>query len=251
MENFPELRSLSIRQVIMSRGRSRSITSHRLFPEATLVVPETELETYSHIPLERVGIPDRFQGISAVRNWIIQHFPEEIVVMLDDDITDCVCLVSLKSRRLSVEEIGAMIENTVYCAHGAGARLFGWQQRPDPRALMRNDPFRINKWVGGAVGVIGKEIKWDELLRCKCDIDATLQELLTNRIVWHEARFSFTQGRDKNLGGNSLFRSADRIAAERRYLQSKWKAHISFENYRSQERVTIDVPRRQAVNLDL
>ena len=28
--------------------------------------------------------------------------------------------------------------------------------------------------------------KWDELLRCKCDIDATLQELMDNRLVWNE-----------------------------------------------------------------
>ena len=38
---------------------------------------------------------------------------------------------------------------------------------------------------------------------------------------------------DNNLGGNSLFRSAERIAAEKRYLKRKWKAHIRFESYQS------------------
>ena len=41
--------------------------------------------------------------------------------------------------------------------------------------------------VGGAVGVVrddrGGVPKWDELLKCKCDIDATLQELMDNRLV--------------------------------------------------------------------
>jgi hypothetical protein len=143
-----------------------------------------------------------------------------------------------------------MLENSAYCARGAGARLFGWHQRSDPRLLQRNDPFGINHWVGGAVGVIGKEPKWDELLKCKCDIDASLTELMLNRLVWNEARFCFVQERDKNLGGNSLFRSAERIAAEKRYLKSKWKAHIRFENYKSQDRVAIDAPRRQSVSLD-
>ncbi len=55
---------------------------------------------------------------------------------------------------------------------------------------------------------------------------------------------------ERNLGGNSLFRSADRIAAEKRYLKSKWKAHIRFETYKSQERTAIDAPRRQPVSLD-
>jgi hypothetical protein len=91
--------------------------------------------------------------------------------------------------------------------------------------------------------------KWDELLKCKCDIDATLQELLDNRLVWNEARFCFVQERDKNLGGNSLFRSEERIATEKRYLKRKWKAHIRMESYKSQDRVSMDAPRRQPVKL--
>jgi len=47
-----------------------------------------------------------------------------------------------------------MIENAAWCARGAGARLFGWHQRSDPRLLQRNDPFGVNHWVGGAVGVV-------------------------------------------------------------------------------------------------
>ncbi|MEQ1862771.1 MAG: hypothetical protein ABMA13_22855, partial [Chthoniobacteraceae bacterium] len=127
--------------------------------------------------------------------------------------------------------------------------IFGWHQRSDPKLLNRCDPFGLHHWVGGVLGVIGKETRWDELLRCKCDIDACLTEFLERRIVWQDARFCFVQERDKNLGGNSLFRSSDRIAVERRYLKSKWKAHIRFEEYKSQERVAIDVTRRQPVAL--
>ena len=41
-----------------------------------------------------------------------------------------------------------------------------------------------------------------------------------------------------------------RIAAEKRYLKSKWKAHMRFEKYKSQDRVVVDVHRRQSVHLD-
>ena len=91
--------------------------------------------------------------------------------------------------------------------------------------------------------------KWDELLKCKCDIDATLQELMDNRLVWNEARFCFVQERDKNLGGNSLYRSEERIATEKRHLKRKWKSHIRLETYKSQDRTAMDVPRRQSVKL--
>lgn len=247
--DFPELRPLGIRVVIMSRSRARSMTTHRLFPSATLVVPESEIATYAHAGLETVGIPDEISGVSAVRNWIIAHFADECLVMMDDDISAAMCMVSLKVRKLSVEETAQMVENTARCAFGAGARLFGWHQRSDPRLLQRNDPFGVHHWVGGAVGVIGKDVRWDEMLKCKCDIDATLTELMRNRLVWNEARFCFAQERDKNLGGNSLFRSEERIGAEKRYLKSKWKAHMRFETYKSQDRVAIDVKRRQSIHL--
>jgi len=231
------------------------MTSHKLFPSATLLVPESELTDYANIPLaEKLTVPDAIQGISSLRNEVLRKFKEDAIIMLDDDISACVCMVSLRCRKLSPEETLAIITNSAWCARGAGARLIGWHQRSDPRLLQRNDPFGINHWVGGAVGVVRDEHggvpKWDELLKCKCDIDASLQELLDNRIVWNEARFCFVQERDKNLGGNSLFRSAERIATEKRHLKRKWKAHIKFENYKSQERVAIDAPRRQSVALN-
>ena len=251
--SWPELRPPSLRLVILSRSRSRSITSHRLFPSATLLVPAGEAADYAHTGLAVETIPDEVAGISAVRNWTLRRFGEDALIMLDDDISACVCMVSLRCRRLSPDETLAMIENAAICARGAGARLFGWHQRSDPRLLQRNDPFGVNHWVGGAVGVVRDEAggvpKWDELLKCKCDIDATLQELMDRRLVWNEARFCFVQERDKNLGGNSLFRSAERVAAEKRHLKRKWKAHIRFESYKSQDRVAIDAPRRQPVRV--
>jgi hypothetical protein len=229
------------------------MTSHKLFPSATLLVPESQLEQYAHIALEKATVPDAVAGISSLRNWVLKRFTEDAVIMLDDDISACVCMVSLRCRKLSVPETMQMLTNTAWCARGAGARLFGWHQRSDPRLLQRNDPFGVNHWVGGAVGVVrdadGGVPKWDELLKCKCDIDATLQELLDNRLVWNEARFCFVQERDKNLGGNSIFRSAERIATEKRHLKRKWKAHIDFGDYKSQERVAMNAPRRQSISL--
>ena len=90
-------------------------------------MPESEVEQYRHTALEIRTIPDEVAGISAVRNWVLRHFDEDAIVMLDDDISACVCMVSLRCRRLSPEEALAMLENSAWCARGAGARLFGWK----------------------------------------------------------------------------------------------------------------------------
>lgn len=246
-----DLVNLSIRHVIMSRGRAGRITTHRLVPHATLVVPEDEAEAYAAAGygMEIVTIPPDRIGVSAVRNWIVRRFAEEVVVMYDDDVTACRTIASLLNRALSPAETEAMVENVAWSAKGARARIFGWNQRPDPRVLQRNDPFSVVHWAGGVVGVVGKDVRWDELLRFKCDIDACMTELMVNRIIWHESRFCFLQARDKNLGGNSRFRSPERIEAEKRYLRSKWKGHIVIDEYQSQDRVKVIVERRQKVDL--
>ena len=97
---WPELRPLSLRPVILSRSRASTISSHRLFPGAALLVPESEAESYRHTGLSIETIPDAIAGISAVRNWVLRRFTEDCVVMLDDDISACVCMVSLRCRRL-------------------------------------------------------------------------------------------------------------------------------------------------------
>jgi hypothetical protein len=48
--------------------------------------------------------------------------------------------------------------------------------------IARNDPFSVFNWVGGVVGVIGKEVRWDELLKFKCDIDCWLSTSLISPI---------------------------------------------------------------------
>lgn len=227
------------------------MATQRILTNPTLVVPEDELQAYSNsvVGMDIFCIPPSLVGVSKVRNWIVSHFPEECIVMYDDDVTAMQTICALHNRRLPVADIEAVVENTAYCAAGAGARLFGWNQRPDPRVLQRNDPFSVANWCGGVVGVIGKEIRWDELLRFKCDIDACLAELRDNRIVWHERRFCFLQGRDKNPGGNSRFRSPESIEAEKRYLAGKWKAHITLDEYQSQDRVRMNVERKQKFDL--
>lgn len=235
----------------MSRGRARSVLTHKIVPDATLVVPRNQADEYRNAGygLDIVPIPDNVIGVSAVRNCIIRTFAEDCIVMFDDDVIKCVTLVNLRNRSLTPAEIDAVVENAAYCALGAGARLFGFNQRADPRVLQRNDPISFTAYVGGVVGVIGKDVVWDELLKTKCDIDAGLSECLKRRILWHEKRFNFVALRDRNAGGCSLIRSPERVAAEIRYLSSKWKAHLLVEQYKTNDRLLPRVERRQHYHL--
>jgi len=199
---------------------------------------------------EILPIPDDIIGAARVKDWIVQNSDNaDVVVLYDDDVTACKALCNLRCRALTPAETVAMVENTAYCAAGAGALVFGWNVSGDPRNAIRNDPFRQNQWCSGVIGVIGKKPRWDQMMTFKGDIDFNLRELLERRIVWQDSRFAFKCGCDKNIGGNSLFRSPAKIDAEKRYLSSRWKAHISFSECKSQDIVKIHVERRQKVDL--
>ena len=115
------LTGLTIRHVIMSRSRSDRVTTYKLVPHATLVVPENEVEAYHHFGLQIVPIPPNRIGVSAVRNWIVRRFEDTAVVMYDDDVTACRALADLANRYISPVEVPAMVENTAYCCARAGA----------------------------------------------------------------------------------------------------------------------------------
>lgn len=183
-----------------------------------------------------------------MRNWIVNHFAENVVIMYDDDCKGFRSNVNCRAKTFNVLESRLVVENTAQCAIDAGARVFGWNQQWDPRKFKRNDPIKLTGWVGGVLGVIGKAVKWDELLKFKCDIDMCLQELMSTRFIYVDNRFSWEQGRDKNLGGNSIFRSPEKIEMEKRYLKEKWKDHIRFGQTQTQDKTTVAVQRTQSTH---
>ena len=100
----PYLENLKIRHVILSRGRSNRVTTHKLLRRASLVVPADQADDYqpllaAHPHLELVVIPPERIGVSAVRNWIVRRFEEEVIVMYDDDVTGLRTLCALRKTR--------------------------------------------------------------------------------------------------------------------------------------------------------
>jgi hypothetical protein len=240
---------MKIKKVILSRGRALYITTHELLQDFDLVVPESEIEGYTSIVKNVnsiVGIPDEVIGLGSVRNWVLDYYQEEIVVMFDDDLKSCISVLNFSPVTIeNREEIDAIIFNCALNATEAGATCFGFSQTCDVRKYSHSQPFLLNSWVGSVVGVIGRDIRFTEKNKLKVDIDFTLQHLKKNRIVWIDARFGFIPTRDTNVGGNSAFRSQDQLETEIQFLKDKWGKHLKVTNNKSKYRTTINVKRTQ------
>ncbi len=231
----------------MSRGRAESITSHELFPEATLVVPETESADYEHLGLQMVTIPDEIKGIGPVRNWILDNFEEKALVMVDDDIKHVwVCSRKRGYKITDPDIVAGIVYSAAVCANDLGTACFGFNQTWDVRKYKAYEPFNLSGWFGGVFGVIGRDIRFCSNM-FKADVDYCLETLYQKRVLWMDDRFSFVQERDKNLGGNSLFRTKGAVDADIARLKRKWQKHYTYRETKTGASTRINVPRRQLI----
>ena len=238
-----------MRKIILSRGRSQRLMTHEILMDPILVVPESEVKDYEKYDLETIGIPDNREGLSQVRNWILDKFGGP-VIMFDDDITNIIILTDISPKHTTdrgyIEEI---LQNTYQNAKEAGANIFGFSQKCDVRKYRANNPFLLSTWVGGVIGIIEPKYRFDENNRLKVDVDYCLQSLLRDRIVWVEERFGFIQVRDRNIGGSSIFRSRERMRKEMEYLKNKWGKYIELRFTKTKESVRLNVDRRQNISI--
>ena len=173
---------MKLKIVIPSRSRWTTICTHQLLNDFDLVVPISEIEDYKeHVNnySNIVGIPDKIEGLGAVRNWILDYYSEEIVVMIDDDIRCFMSLLNLSPMRINKPDlVHQIISHCALCCLDAGLHLFSFNQMGDVRKYQHTEPFKLNTWVGSIVGVIDRKYRFTEQNKLKVDADYTLQHLL-------------------------------------------------------------------------
>lgn len=244
------LKELSIKIVILSRSRYDTMNTQNLVPDwVEVVVPESQKELYAErIKNDLITTPDDILGLGMLRNWCLDNFQEETVIMLDDDLINCYCLTEKRTRKMTKDKVVEILVNTAVMAKDAGCGVFGFTQT-DIRKYNGTEPFKLCTWVGGVIGVIGKSIRFRND-KFKVDIDFCLQNLLTNRIVWCDNRYYFAQYRDNNKGGNSDFRTKEEYEKSINSLVKKWGKYVKVKKGKgSQISIKLDVQRKQNVKI--
>jgi len=160
----------SLRVVIPSRKRVQVLTDSALtlFPDATVTVAESEMAAYAPVvPAERlVPHPDDVTGIAPIRQWVLDHFDDEAVVFVDDDCYKLVSVVGYSYSNLtSPANCWQAVENAANIARTIGTAVFGVNQAWDVRKFNCMKPLLVNSWVGGVIGIIGRDFRFDTALR--------------------------------------------------------------------------------------
>ena len=232
--------------IIPSKGRSDIIRDKalRLFPDATLCIGDDEVDAYAKVSDRLLVHPAGIIGIGPLRQWVLDHVDDPCVVMVDDDVTHVYSQVGFHKKRIeNADTARAIVERLAILATDSGVRVFGFQQAARPFTYANFRPFSLNTWVGGLVGIIGRELRYDTSLWLRADIDFCLQSLLHDRIVLVDGRFSFIHTRFAGGGGNAANRSSARHEREIAYLRRKWGQCLDVVQAKGTTRLVVRVSR--------
>jgi len=235
-----------VKIVIPSKGRAGTIghKALRLFPDATVCVGSDEAEVYAAVTRNLLVHPPEVTGIGPLRQWVLDHVEDRTVVMVDDDVKYAISQVGFKARRFDdADTARAIVERLAVLAEEAGARVFGFYQGGGPLQYSNALPFSFNHWVGGVIGIVGRELRYDTSLILRADIDFCLQSLLRDRIVLTDCRYCFIHTRFAGAGGNAANRSSERHAREIAYLRRKWGPYLDVVQAKGTTRLVVKVRR--------
>ena len=242
----------SLRVVIPTRRRVDILgrSAIHLFPGATLYVAEEELADYQTAfpDNEIVTHPNDVVGVSPIKQWILNHFDDEAICIVDDDIYKVIGLIGIRPVEYHDPlDVLQIVQNAANIAHHIGAPIFGFSQVwADPRKFRAFDPLSFTSWTGSIIGFVDRSLSYDPKLQLRGDVDICLQAMLTQRITYQDQRFSFMM-RDRigTPGGGAVSRSKERDDFEIDYLHKKWGKHLEYRLGKGQYHCSINVRRRQ------
>ena len=232
---------MSFKIYIPTYKRAGKMLTHKVFPEAIIVCPESQVDEYrKYYPdMEFMPCPDSVEGNTArKRNWVKDNADTDYLIMVDDDIRRFYYADNRKQHELSGEHLREVIENGFIMAEDLGTVLWGINLQTDLKFYREYSPFSLTSVVlGPFTGHIkrGNNLRYDERLPLKEDYDYSLQVLWKYRKLLRFNKYSYEAGHINNEDGGCVsIRTWERELEQNILLQKKWgKNIVKFDMERS------------------
>ena len=241
------------RYVVPSRKRPNAVPRiESMFPEALWVIDAADAAVYP-VPKERVLVhPDHIVGLPKKRQWILDHVPDETLVMIDDDVDFLFIQCGLVGRRTyDPGTIAHVVDQAYGIAKALGTSLFGFSVMADVRKFQASDPFKTKNWMDGVIGIIGRKYRFNTSLRSRGDIDFALKVIEGDRFIWCDNRFAFSHDRFGRPGGMTGTRTSETDKQDIATLKAEWAPYVKFAMRKNGLTPTFNFARKQPILLDL
>jgi hypothetical protein len=231
--------------VVVSRDRADVLAkaTDRLIQGYHLFYSGEGYESHTYREATRTEVPRGIQGLSAVRNFVLDTLPNRVVVFFDDDVKMVYWVAGTRSVRLDTERVHLAIIDMVVHALDQGSEAFGMSPL-DLRKSSPLVPFRLRGVFGTVIGVVGRDHRFDERNLLKVDYDFCLMTMAGNaRIVHMDMRYFAASAKDELAGGNMAFRTQQRRHAEIDNLIRWWGPDVVIpSDNKGNEKLRVSVP---------
>ena len=199
--------TLSLGIYVQSYHRYNAILTQDLLERCTYVVRRSEEELYRKAGVKSIWAAPDEEVNNAIRTywWIIDHAPEDIVFVADDDIEDVMYRLNnitpiKKDKEIITSEIERIAQlmadlDIGYACIDATGVPYGY------------DGEFAFKGTSGSMKWVNKKIlkaRPDERVKYNYDLDLILQELLVNRIILKPRYIVGKDHQDTNAGGGQF-----------------------------------------------
>ena len=222
---------------VPSYRRYDCIKTDKVLNECTYVVRESEDDLYRKAGVQKImAAPDReVDSLPKIRQWIIDHTPEDIIVQIDDDIER----FSYVNKNNMEEIVDPDIIDCELARIGqilSDLRLGFASIRMQESVIKYNEEFRFQSTIGLVCWFNKADLKsrYDPNVRYKADTDFELSELLQNRIIIVPEYLRAKAKYDKNSGGNNVSKNTQTMNETIEYLKNKWGKYYEH-NYRTNQ----------------
>lgn len=215
-----------------SYKRSKLALTHKLLPDLKYAVHSFEADEYRKAGFNILEMPDSVSGnMARVRNYILDNSPEQIILMLDDDIKEFNWVEDHETqrvrRKLTTREMLRIIDNAVVMLQDIGFKLFGFNVQYDPRFVRSNRPFTFYLPILGPFSLIIKSnLRYDETLPLKEDYDFFLQNVEKFGGVLRMNPVVYMCDHQKMAGGCQAYRTRKKEEDNMELLIKKWGSNI-------------------------
>lgn len=219
---------MSYKVYIPSKGRAGKVTTHKLFPNAEIVCPESEKELYEAYHDKVLGVPDSVKGITQTRNWILENAPEQWHVQVDDDALSFHVFEKGKmSTFIDPDHIHEVVQNQFEICEEWGYKVWGFALAADYKFYREYTPFSTQGVIGAnIIGIIQNPLRFDERLKVKEDYDYSMQHIAKYGGALRFMKYGIDVVHLTNAGGCVSYRTKEAETDAYNVLLKKWGRKI-------------------------
>lgn len=182
---------MSIKIIVPSKGRASNVLTK--IDSQILCVDINEFDEYRKFNDCEIITHNSLKNLSSIRQFLYENYKD--LFMVDDDIVSVERLYNVNNQKLTEIEIKNIIDDCYYNAKNIGAKLFGFNNDPNPVHYNQHKPFMLNGYINGcAIGLIqDKHLFFNENTTACESHWINLLNAYYNRFCFIDKRFHFRQ----------------------------------------------------------